>query len=222
MHDVAGLIDLLGGDEAFVAKLDGVFSATNEFHVGTYGFAIHEMTEMKIAEMGQYAHGNQPIQHMPYLYCYAGQPWKTQYWVREIMDRLYNSTENGYPGDEDQGQTSAWYVLSALGFYSVCPGIDQYVLGSPLFEKATIGLESGDEFVIEARGASAENRYIQSAELNGKPLSRNYLRHSEITGGGELVLVMGPEPNRERGIAPGDRPFSLSTSAEFAEALPAE
>src|SRR6218665_2278877 len=110
------------------------------------------MTEMKIAEMGQYAHGKQPIQHMPYLYCYAGQPWKTQYWVREIMDRLYNSTENGYPGDEDQGQTSAWYVLSALGFYSVCPGTDEYVLGSPLFEKATISLETGEEFVVEARG----------------------------------------------------------------------
>jgi predicted alpha-1,2-mannosidase len=222
MHDVAGLIDLLGGDEAFVAKLDGVFSATNEFNVGTYGFAIHEMTEMKIAEMGQYAHGNQPIQHMPYLYCYAGQPWKTQYWVREIMDRLYNSTENGYPGDEDQGQTSAWYVLSALGFYSVCPGTDEYVLGSPLFEKATIGLESGGQFVVEARGVSEDNCYMQSAELNGAPLSRNFLKHAEIIAGGHLLLVMGPEPNRERGVAIEDRPFSLSTAPEFAADFPAK
>lgn len=215
MHDIAGLIELVGGEDAFVAKLDGVFSATNEFHVGTYGFAIHEMTEMKIAEMGQYAHGNQPIQHMPYLYCYAGQPWKTQHWVREIMDRLYNATENGYPGDEDQGQTSAWYVLSALGFYSVCPGTDEYVLGSPLFPKATLSLENGKEFVIEARGVSSTNRYIQSAELNGEPFSRNFLRHLDLTSGGYLMLTMGPEPNRDRGVAPEDRPFSLSRSAAY-------
>ncbi len=217
MHDVAGLIGLMGGDEAFVAKLDGVFSATNEFHVGTYGFAIHEMTEMKIAEMGQYAHGNQPIQHMPYLYCYAGQPWKTQYWVREIMDRLYDATENGYPGDEDQGQTSAWYVLSALGFYSVCPGTDEYVLGTPLFPKVTIANEGGEPFVIEAPVVSSTNRYIQSADLNGEPLSRNYLRHREITSGGRLVLEMGSQPNRERGVGQEDRPFSVSTSADFAQ-----
>ncbi|TWT97838.1 Glycosyl hydrolase family 92 [Botrimarina colliarenosi] len=215
MHDIAGLIDLFGGDEAFVEKLDAVFTATNEFHVGSYGAPIHEMTEMKIAEMGQYAHGNQPIQHMPYLYCYAGQPWKTQFWVREIMDRLYNATENGYPGDEDQGQTSAWYVLSALGFYSVCPGTDEYVLGTPLFPKATIANEGGEPFVIEAPGVSSENRYIQSADLNGEPLSRNFLRHLEITSGGYLVLNMGPEPNRKRGVADEDRPFSLSRSAEF-------
>ena len=129
-HDVKGLIGLLGGNEKFVAKLDSVFTVPNTVHVGTYGRKIHEMTEMEMAEMGQYAHGNQPIQHMIYLYNYAGVPWKAQSRVREVMKRLYNATENGYPGDEDQGQTSSWYVLSAMGFYSVCPGTDEYVLGA--------------------------------------------------------------------------------------------
>ena len=133
-HDVQGLIDLTGGDERFVAKIDSVFALPGIVKYGTYGTKIHEMLEMELAKMGQYAQGNQPIQHMIYLYSYAGQPWKTQYWIRQVMDRLYNSSENGYPGDEDQGGMSSWYVLSALGIYSVCPGTDEYVLGSPKYD----------------------------------------------------------------------------------------
>lgn len=211
-HDPAGLIELMGGEEAFLAKLDAVWTATTEFKPGTYGGPIHEMREMSAAGLGQYAHGNQPIQHMPYLYAYAGQPWKTQEHVRRVMSQLYNATEDGYPGDEDQGQTSSWFVLSALGLYSVCPGVDQYVLGSPAFERATISLENGRQFVVEAPGNSAERVYIASATLNGEPFTRNYLRHSEIVAGGVLRLEMSAEPNRDRGVAAGDRPFSVSTA----------
>lgn len=210
-HDTKGLIKLLGGDTNFVAKLDSVFTEPNRVNVGTYGGLIHEMTEMVMANMGQYAHGNQPIQHMVYLYNYAGQPWKSQYRAREVMYKLYNSTENGYPGDEDQGQTSSWYVLSALGFYSVCPGTDQYVLGSPLFNKITISLENGKEFIIQANKNNAENVYIQKASLNGQDYMKNYLSYSVISNGGILSLEMGATPNKERGIREEDKPFSVST-----------
>lgn len=210
-HDIQGLIDLMGGDEKFTTKIDSVFSVPNIVKVGTYGQKIHEMTEMEIANMGQYDQGNQPSQHLIYLYCYAGQPWKTQYWIRQVMDRLYNSGEKGYPGDEDQGSMSSWYVLSALGIYSVCPGTDEYVLGSPLFPKAVITMENGNKFVIEAHGNSAENVYIQSATLNGKPLSANYIHYSDIANGGVLHLEMGSTPNYKRGIDKADRPFSLSS-----------
>ena len=182
-HDVQGLIDLTGGDERFVAKIDSVFALPGIVKYGTYGTKIHEMLEMELAKMGQYAQGNQPIQHMIYLYSYAGQPWKTQYWIRQVMDRLYNSSENGYPGDEDQGGMSSWYVLSALGIYSVCPGTDEYVLGSPKFRKATITMEDGKKFVIEAKGNSKDNVYIQNATLNGKRHTRNYIHYSDIVNG---------------------------------------
>lgn len=209
-HDVNGLIKLTGGNKQFTAKLDSVFTVPNTFKVGTYGGRIHEMTEMEIANMGQYAHGNQPIQHMVYLYNYAGEPWKAQFHARNVMKRLYNATENGYPGDEDQGQTSSWYVLSALGFYSVCPGTDEYVMGSPLFKKATITLEDGKKFVIEANGNNSQNVYIQNATLNGKQFSRNYLKYSDITNGGILKMKMGAAPAKDRGTAKEDMPFSVS------------
>ena len=209
-HDVQGLIDLTGGDERFVAKIDSVFALPGIVKYGTYGTKIHEMLEMELAKMGQYAQGNQPIQHMIYLYSYAGQPWKTQYWIRQVMDRLYNSSENGYPGDEDQGGMSSWYVLSALGIYSVCPGTDEYVLGSPKFRKATITMEDGKKFVIEAKGNSKDNVYIQNATLNGKRHTRNYIHYSDIVNGGVLELQMGNQPEKTRGTAKEDRPFSLS------------
>lgn len=209
-HDVQGLIDLTGGDERFVAKIDSVFALPGIVKYGTYGTKIHEMLEMELAKMGQYAQGNQPIQHMIYLYSYAGQPWKTQYWIRQVMDRLYNSSENGYPGDEDQGGMSSWYVLSALGIYSVCPGTDEYVLGSPKFRKATITMEDGKKFVIEAKGNGKDNVYIQNATLNGKEHTRNYIHYSDIVNGGVLELQMGNQPEKTRGTAKEDRPFSLS------------
>ncbi len=209
-HDIKGLINLMGGDKHFISKLDSVFSEPNKVKVGTYGGLIHEMTEMVMANQGQYAHGNQPIQHMIYLYNYGGEPWKCQSHVRNIMDKLYSSTENGYPGDEDQGQTSSWYVLSAMGFYSVCPGTDQYVIGSPVFKKLTITLEDGKKFVIEANNNSKKNVYIQSATLNGKNYTHNYLLHKNITQGGVLHFEMASKPAMERGIKEEDKPFSVS------------
>jgi predicted alpha-1,2-mannosidase len=213
-HDVNGLIGLLGSNKNFTAKLDSVFSMPNTFKVGTYGRPIHEMTEMAMANMGQYAHGNQPIQHMIYLYNYAGEPWKAQYHARHVMKKLYNATENGYPGDEDQGQTSSWYVLSALGFYSVCPGTDQYVIGSPVFKKVTITLENGKQFVVKANGNSHENVYIQNATLNGVAYSKNYIRHADIVNGGLLEFNMGSSPNTTRGTSGTDKPFSVSSTTE--------
>ena len=209
-HDIQGLINLMGGDKPFVAKLDSVFTVSNDFKVGTYGRVIHEMAEMKMINMGQYAHGNQPIQHMVYLYNYAGEPWKTQKWVRKIMNDLYDASPNGYPGDEDQGQTSSWYVISAMGLYSVCPGTIEYVIGSPIFPKMTIQLENGKKLVIEAENNSPENVYIQSASFNGKPFSRNYLEYDELMNGGVIRYQMGNKPAKDRGTASTDRPFSES------------
>lgn len=209
-HDIQGLINLFGGDEAFTAKLDSVFALPGTVHPGYYGHVIHEMKEMEAENMGQYAHGNQPVQHMPYLYCYAGKPWKTQYWVRQIMGRLYNSSPSGFPGDEDQGGMSAWYVMSALGLYAVTPGTDQYVIGSPLFPKVTITLENGKKFVIEAKDNSADNVYIQQSWLNGQPYAKNYITHDDILAGGQLTCQMGSKPNKLRNIDKQASPFSLS------------
>ena len=209
-HDIQGLINLMGGDANFTAKLDSVFSVPNDFKVGTYRRVIHEMAEMVMINMGQYAHGNQPIQHLIYLYNYAGEPWKSQKWARTVMDKLYNSGPNGYPGDEDQGQTSSWYVISAMGLYSVCPGTDEYVIGSPIFPKMTIHLENGKTLIIEASGNSDKNVYIRSASLNGKPFSKNYLRYNELIDGGILRFQMSDQPAMSRGIAKEDRPFSVS------------
>lgn len=210
MHDVEGLISLLGGREAFVTKLDSVFSMPGDVEVGSYGHMIHEMTEMVADSLGQYAHGNQPIQHMPYLYNYAGAPWKTQYWVREIMDRLYGPGPDGFCGDEDQGGMSSWYVISAMGLYAVCPGTDQYVIGSPLFPKMTIMLENGNRLVIEAVDNSRSNVYIDNASLNGVSIDRNYLTYGEIMAGGTLRYRMSDKPNLHRGVPRDAAPFSVS------------
>lgn len=208
-HNVNDLIRLMGGEARFNAKLDSLFTGPNTVKYGSYKQEIHEMKEMVLANMGQYAHGNQPVQHAPYLYTYSGQPWKTQQWVRAVLSRLYNATENGYPGDEDQGQMSSWYVISALGLYSVCPGTDEYVIGSPVFQKATIMLENGKTFTVEAPNNGPKNVYIQSATLNGNPYSPNFIRYADIANGGTLRLQMGPTPNKERGTQAADKPFSL-------------
>lgn len=209
-QDVQGLINLMKGEKNFTSKLDSVFTEPNKVKVGTYGGLIHEMTEMVMANLGQYAHGNQPIQHMIYLYNYAGEPWKAQFHARDVMYKLYNATEDGYPGDEDQGQTSSWYVLSAMGFYSVCPGTDQYVIGSPMFKKITITLENGKKFIIEGNNNNKENFYISTATLNGKAYTKNYITHSDITNGGVLKFEMTNKPNLQRGLSADDKPFSLS------------
>ncbi|PKV62922.1 GH92 family glycosyl hydrolase [Pontibacter ramchanderi] len=209
-HDVQGLIDLMGGNANFTAKLDSVFTLPPVYDESYYGAVIHEIREMQIANMGQYAHGNQPIQHMLYLYNYAGAPWKAQYWVRETMDRMYTPAPDGYCGDEDNGQTSAWYVFSALGFYPVTPATDQYVLGAPLFKKATLQLENGKQLVISAPENSADNKYINSMRLNGKSYDKNWLSHSELLKGGAIDFQMTNSPNKERGTKEGAYPYSLS------------
>lgn len=209
-HDIQGLSDLMGGKKNFVAKLDSVFSAPPTFDFSYYGIQIHEITEMLVMNMGQYAHGNQPIQHMPYLYNYAGEPWKTQYHVRNIMKKLYTPQPDGLCGDEDNGQTSAWYVFSALGMYPVAPGTDQYVLGSPLFKKATIKLQNGKTFTINAPANSSENVYVSGASLNNVNYTKNYLNYADIMKGGSFSLKMSATPNKSKGINESDFPYSMS------------
>jgi predicted alpha-1,2-mannosidase len=210
-HDVAGLVDLMGGRDAFVAKLDAVWSLPPSFDESYYGQVIHEIREMQIAGMGQYAHGNQPIQHMIYLYDYAGAPWKTQYWAREVMNRLYRATPDGYCGDEDNGQTSAWYVFSSLGFYPVTPSRPQYALGAPLFPEAVLHLENGRKVTIRAKGNSEANRYVDALRIDGKPVSRNWVGHDELMRGARLDFDMAAQPNKRRGTALADAPYSFST-----------
>lgn len=214
-HDVQGLIDLMGGNDSFVEKLDNVFSTPSEFKVGSYGRVIHEMTEMILANMGQYAHGNQPIQHMPYLYNYTDQPWKTQKWVRTIMDELYKPTPDGYCGDEDNGQMSAWYVMSAMGFYPVTPGHPSYVLGSPLFQKVTLNLHNGNKFVIEGINNNSQNVYVEKTELNGDRYEKNWISHEDIMKGGKLTFYMNNKPDRKRGTKKESYPFSLSDEITY-------
>ncbi len=209
-HDPAGLMNLMGGEEQFVAMLDSVFALPPKFDESYYGQVIHEIREMQIAGMGQYAHGNQPIQHMIYLYNYAGQPWKTQKHVREVMDRLYMPTPDGYTGDEDNGQTSAWYILSAMGFYSVAPGSNQFVFGSPLFDKITLNLENGNQFTISAPQNSEKNIYIKDIQLNGNNPDKNWIGINTILEGGNLHFIMDEKPNKERGTEPEDAPYSFS------------
>ena len=213
-HDPQGLIDLMGGKQAFVGMLDSVFAVPPLFDDSYYGFPIHEIREMQIMNMGNYAHGNQPIQHMIYMYNYAGEPWKAQYWLRRVMDQMYTPGPDGYCGDEDNGQTSAWYVFSALGFYPVCPGTDEYVVGAPLFKKATLTFEDGKQMVIQASENSKDNLYIQSMNLNGQSYTRNYLKHADLQNGGMIDIKMSKDPNRNRGTQAEDYPYSFSVNEQ--------
>lgn len=209
-HDVEGLASLMGGREAFATMLDSVFVVPPIYDDSYYGARIHEITEMQVANMGNYAHGNQPAQHMIYLYNYAGQPWKAQWWAREVMDRLYMARPDGYCGDEDNGQTSAWYVFSALGFYPVCPGSDEYILGSPLFRRATIHLENGAEIEIDAPENAPENRYVGAMQLDGKAWEHNFLRWSDLRDGARVRFDMQAEPETGRGTGDEALPYSMS------------
>ncbi len=209
-QDVEGLKQLMGGDDNFVAMLDSVFVVPPIFDESYYGQVIHEIREMQIAGMGNYAHGNQPIQHMIYLYNYSNQPWKAQQHVRTVLDKLYSYHPDGYCGDEDNGQTSAWYVFSSMGFYPVCPGTDEYVLGSPQFDKVTLTLENGNEFVITANNNSKENVYVNAVELNGTSYDKNYVKHVTIQNGGTMNFSMDSTPNKNRGISKESYPYSMT------------
>jgi len=211
-QDVSGMMDLLGGREQFTKKLDDMFNADMEMS----GRHQSDITGL----IGQYAHGNEPSHHMAYLYNFAGEAWKTQELVRQIMAEQYSELPDGLCGNEDCGQMSAWYVLSAMGFYPVTPGTDYYVTGSPIFDKVTIHLENGETCVIEARNNSAENKYIQSATLNAEPLLQSFILHSSIMSGGHFVFEMGPEPNMDWGTGQGNIPITeisghLITPAAF-------
>lgn len=209
-HDPQGLIDLMGGYDSFNGMMDSVFNLSPVFDESYYGAVIHEIREMQIMNMGNYAHGNQPIQHMIYLYNYSGQPWKAQARVREVMSNLYSAAPDGYCGDEDNGQTSAWYVFSALGFYPVCPGSDQYVIGSPLFDRAVIHLENGKKIEISAQGNGEDKVYINELTLNGATSSQNYLTHEDLLKGAKINFEMSENPNKSRGTKKKDFPYSFS------------
>jgi len=210
-HDIQGLIDLMGGNGSFISKLDEVFEMPPDFDASYYGFTIHEIREMQIVNMGNYAHGNQPVQHMIYLYNYAQAPYKTQEKIRNVLTKLYSATPDGYCGDEDNGQTSAWYVFSALGFYPVTPAVDEYVMGSPLFKKATLYLQNGKTFTINSDNNSDKNIYIQSAKMNGKNYLNNFIKFDDIQKGGELTISLGNQPNKDWGSHPDNVPYSLSS-----------
>jgi predicted alpha-1,2-mannosidase len=210
-HDPQGLIDLMGGRDSFNQMMDSVFNLPPVYDDSYYHGIIHEIREMQVMNMGNYAHGNQPIQHTIYLYGYSGQPWKSQYWIREVMNRLYNPNPDAYCGDEDNGQTSAWYVFSALGFYPVCPGSNQYVIGTPYFKNVTLHYENGRTLTISAPNNSDANRYIESLDINGTASTRNYFTHSELNEGGKIMFRMSGEPNKLRGVLKTDAPYSLSS-----------
>ena len=213
-HDPQGLIDLMGGRENFVTMLDSVFTVPPLFDESYYGGVIHEIREMQVMNMGNYAHGNQPAQHMIYLYDYAGEPWKAQYWVRETMRKLYSATADGYCGDEDNGQTSAWYVLSALGFYTVAPGTNQYIIGTPMFKRATLHFENGNDLTIDAPDNAPDNCYIDAMTFRGRPYTKNYFDHVDLLRGGTVKVRMSATPNRSRGTTEEDLPYSFSKDKE--------
>ena len=209
-HDPQGLIDLMGGNDVFNQMLDSVFILPPIFDDSYYGGVIHEIREMQIMNMGNYAHGNQPIQHMIYMYAYSGQPWKSQYWLRETMNRMYNAHADGYCGDEDNGQTSAWYIFTAMGFYPVCPGSGEYVLGAPYFKKMTLHLENGKDVVITAPQQSDVNRYVGALKVNGSDYGKNFVKHADVVAGMRMDYTMQAEPNRQRGTAADAAPYSFS------------
>ena len=209
-HDVQGLIDLMGGNKNFVNMLDSVFIVPPVFDDSYYGGVIHEIREMQVMNMGNYAHGNQPIQHMIYLYNYAGQPWKSQYWARQVMNKLYTPEADGYCGDEDNGQTSAWYVFSSMGFYPVAPATDEYVIGSPLFDNISVKLENGNTINIKAGKNTNDNCYVDEIQFNGKKWDRNYFKYDELMKGAEINFEMSDKPNTKRGTKKSSIPYSFT------------
>lgn len=210
LHDPQGLINLMGGRENFTEKMDLIFTSKPTSDYSYYGFKIHEILEMELAGMGQYAHGNQPIQHAIYLYNYVQQPWKTQEKVRYVMDNLYGEGADGYCGDEDNGQTSAWFVFSSLGFYPVAPVTGQYILGSPLFKEIEIDLNNGKTLRINAKNNSENNIFIDSFKLNQLESNKNWIGHKDLRNGGVIDFEMSNTPNLDWGSAKNSVPFSMT------------
>lgn len=209
-HDVQGLIDLIGGDEDFGHMMDSVFNIPPIFDDSYYGFPIHEIREMQVMNMGNYAHGNQPIQHFIYLYDWCGQAWKAQARVREVMEKFYTAAPDGYCGDEDNGQTSAWYVFSAMGFYPVCPASGQFAVGTPLFKSVKVTLPDGKVFIVNAPDNSSENFYVRSMKVNGKSADRTFLTFDELSAGAVIDFSMSSEPDKSRCTSSVSRPYSFS------------
>lgn len=204
-HDVNTMIALMGGDKAFVNRLDSLFT----MHLPDEFFA-HTEDVTKEGLLGGYVHGNEPSHHVPFLYAWTSAPWKTQYWQREIMNRMYKNNIDGLCGNDDCGQMSAWYILSAMGFYPVCPGTDQYVLGAPFLPYMQVRLENGQTFTIKAEKVSDKNRYVKSVKLNGRPYTKGYLTQTDILNGGTLEFEMSSKPNKQRVFTGENRPYSLS------------
>jgi predicted alpha-1,2-mannosidase len=202
-QDQAGLFNLLGGDARAISRLDAMF----DYDVSTLDYSHAEDIAGLI---GQYIHGNEPSHHVAYLYVYAGAPWRTQDRIRQIVESQYHPTPDGLSGNDDLGQMSSWLVFTALGFYPVAPGSNEYVIGRPFVSRATLNLPNGHRFTITAEGLSDQNHYVQSVTLNGQPLTRTFIRDEEIRAGGTLAFVMGPAPNRTWGAARSARPFSMS------------
>ncbi len=209
-QDPQGLIDLMGGDEPFSEMMDSVFNIPPVFDDSYYGFPIHEIREMQVMNMGNYAHGNQPIQHFIYLYDWCGQPWKAQARIREVMDKFYTAAPDGYCGDEDNGQTSAWYVFSAMGFYPVCPASGEFAVGTPLFKHVKVNMPSGKSFIVNAPENSNDNFYIGSMKVNGREQDRTFLTYDELAAGASVDFAMTPVPDKSRATSAGARPYSLS------------
>ena len=209
-HDVQGLIDLMGGDEDFGHMMDSVFNIPPIFDDSYYGFPIHEIREMQVMNMGNYAHGNQPIQHFIYLYDWCGQAWKAQARVREVMEKFYTAAPDGYCGDEDNGQTSAWYVFSAMGFYPVCPASGQFAVGTPLFKSVKVTRSDGKVFIVNAPDNSSENFYVRSMKVNGKGADRTFLTYDELSAGAVIDFSMSSEPDKSRCTSSVSRPYSFS------------
>ena len=204
-HDVFGMIDLMGGEKTFVQKLDELFS----MHLPEKYYEHNEdITEECL--VGGYVHGNEPSHHVPYLYAWTSQPWKTQYWLREILNKMYKNDINGLGGNDDCGQMSAWYLFSVMGFYPVCPGTDQYVLGAPYLPYLKLTLPNGKTLEIKAPGVSDKKRYVQSLKLNGESYDKMYITHEDILKGGVLEFKMSASPNKRRGVSVQDKPYSLT------------
>ena len=204
-HDVIGVMELMGGEKEFVRKLDELFA----MHLPEEYYEANEDITSECL-IGGYVHGNEPSHHIPYLYAWTSQPWKTQYWVREIMNRMYKNHIRGLSGNDDCGQMSAWYLFTAMGFYPVCPGTDQYVIGAPYLPYVKLSLPNGKTFEIKAKGVSNKKRYVKAVLLNGKPYSKMYITHSDIVNGGVIEFIMSDKPNKERGIEKADKPYSLT------------